>query len=401
MREQVDSVRGWAVVVAALLATSVLLGTSFAFGVLIDPVAMRFGTGRGGAAIAFALTVALPFLLGPLAGRVADRHGPRPLLAAAAVLSTAGLLICAGASSVAAVYVAYGVGVGGGAACAFVPLVAAVSGWFERDRALALAVAFQGSGIGTVVAAPLVAWLVDVEGFRTTCLVLACVTGLTIPLAAALAAPAPQAARTAHVPAPGLGFGRLCLAGALGSLAAFIPFAFLVPFAIDRGVSAANAALLLSVAGAANVAGRLLVPIAARRLGLLRAYRAALLSLGGSAVIWLGAGTSWPALIAFAGIFGAAYGAFGALSPVVAAELLGATALGRGFGALYMSAGVGALAGPPLAGSTIDATGGYDAAIGLTATAGLAGALVLARLQGPRGRAVAAWTTGAKDRARE
>ena len=59
----------WAVVAAALVATTVLLGLSCSFGVLMGTGATEFDTGCGAASVAFSLTVGLPFLLAPLAVR--------------------------------------------------------------------------------------------------------------------------------------------------------------------------------------------------------------------------------------------------------------------------------------------------------------------------------------------
>jgi MFS family permease len=375
--EEIDSRRGWRVVAAAVIATSVLLGISYAFSVLIDPLRAEFDAGHKAAALAFSLTVALPFLLAPIAGNLSDRYGPRPLLAAAAALSTSGLLLSSAAPNIWIVYLTYCLGVGGAASLAFVPLVAAVGGWFEERRTLALAIALTGTGAGTLVAAPLIGTLAHTYGFRPTCLALAGMTAMTLPLAAALAARPPQPATPASSPNRKDGFARLYLAGIAGSSAALIMFAFLVPSAIEHGIDHSDAAWLLAIAGGANIAGRLLIPTAVRRRGLLGSYRTTMLMLATSGALWLGTGGTLPALILLAFVLGSAYGAFVALSPAVAMQLLGVTALGRRLGTLYTSAGIGALAGPTLAGATIDITGGYTAASGLVITAAVAATLAL------------------------
>jgi MFS family permease len=60
-----------------------------------------------------------------------------------------------------------------------------------------------------------------------------------------------------------------------------------------------------------------------------------------------------------------------ALSPSVLAELFGAERLGGTAGALFTSAGIGALLGPPLAGLLVDRTGSYTAAIAAALGLGL------------------------------
>ena len=70
-----------------------------------------------------------------------------------AVAVFAGLWITSLAGSLWVGIAAYALGVGIAVACAYVPMVAVVGGWFERQRTLALGVAVSGIGFGTLVLA--------------------------------------------------------------------------------------------------------------------------------------------------------------------------------------------------------------------------------------------------------
>ena len=74
---------------------------------------------------------------------------------AGAVTLCAGLLATSRVASIWVGYVTYGVGVGIAVACVYVPMVAAVGGWFTRRRTTALGIAVAGIGVGTLVLAPL------------------------------------------------------------------------------------------------------------------------------------------------------------------------------------------------------------------------------------------------------
>ena len=63
-------------------------------------------------------------------------------------------------------YLTYGIGVGVGAACAYVPTLAAVGGWFVRRRNTALGLAAAGTGCGMLIVPPLAAVLIDNIGWR-------------------------------------------------------------------------------------------------------------------------------------------------------------------------------------------------------------------------------------------
>ena len=118
------------------------------------PISAEFGAGRAAASVVFSLTSLLFFTLGALSGPAADRLGPRPLLLAGAGAFGLGLAATAAADRLWIAYLTYGVGVGIGVGCAYVPIIAAVGGWFERRRALAVGVAVSGIGLSTLVAAP-------------------------------------------------------------------------------------------------------------------------------------------------------------------------------------------------------------------------------------------------------
>ena len=102
-----------------------------------------------------------------------DRFGPRRVLLVGAAALGIGLVVTSQAGSLLVALVGYGLGVGIGVACAYVPMVALVGGWFERRRTLALGVAVAGIGVGTLALPPATAALIEEIGWRDTYLVLA------------------------------------------------------------------------------------------------------------------------------------------------------------------------------------------------------------------------------------
>ena len=106
-----------------------------------------------------------------LSGFAADRWGPRRVLLAGAAAFGLGLVATSMAGSLPVALAAYGLGVGIGVACAYVPMVALVGGWFERRRTLALGVAVAGIGLGTLIVPPATAALIEAAGWRDAYLV--------------------------------------------------------------------------------------------------------------------------------------------------------------------------------------------------------------------------------------
>ncbi|MDQ3468873.1 MAG: MFS transporter [Actinomycetota bacterium] len=356
----VDSGRGWIVVGAAFLSTFTVFGIAYSFGAFFDSMAEDLGSGKGATALMFSITTCWYFVLGIVAGRAADRFGPRPVLVVGAVALGVGLLTTSRVESIWVGYVTYGALVGTAVACAYVPMVATVGGWFVTRRTAALGVAVAGIGTGTLVVVPLSERLIAAYGWRTAYVVLG-VGGTLLLFVASLAASRPPIDTTQEAVPLGRivrqrGFVVMYAATVLGSLALFLPFVFIADYAEDRGASPAGAAALVGIIGAASVVGRLGLGALGARFGPARLTQFSFITLTASFVLWLVAGSSYPLLVAFATVMGIGYGGFIALAPAVMATLFGTVGLGAILGALYTAAGIGGLFGPPIAGALIDRT---------------------------------------------
>jgi len=383
-QDVLDSSRGWVTVGAAFVAMVAVFGVAYSFGAFFAPMAAEFGTGSGATSLVFSITACCWFLLGSVSGRAVDRVGPRPVLLIGAVALAGGLLATSAAQQLWVGYLGYGLGVGVAVACGYVPMVAVVSGWFERRRALAVGVAVAGIGVGTLAGAPLAATLIAEYGWRRAHLLLA-LGGSVLLVVAAVAARRPprpvgeepwalrDVVRTRE-------FRAMYVATLLASIALFVPFVYLPTAALANGVSPVAAAALIGVIGVASVVGRLAIGALADRVGRVRTFQASFAVLAASFLIWL-VGGSWPWLSAFAVVLGTGYGGWIALQPTVLAQLFGTRGLGALVGLVYTAAGVGALIGPPLAGVLVDATGGYRWAIAAAGVAGLGAFVALLPLR--------------------
>ncbi|PON11072.1 hypothetical protein C2W62_46745 [Candidatus Entotheonella serta] len=70
----------------------------------------------------------------------------------------------------------------GFAALGFVPHVSLISRWFVRKRGLASSLALSGQGVGTLILAPICAYLIAQFGWRQSYLIYALLIGLLIPV---------------------------------------------------------------------------------------------------------------------------------------------------------------------------------------------------------------------------
>lgn len=380
-----DSRRAWVVAGAAFASTFASFGVAYSFGAFFDSMSEEFDAGSGLTALFFSLTTFLYFMLGLLTGRWCDRVGPRPVLVTGAIAMFVGLLVTSVANSLWVGLMAYAGGVGLAAACGYVPMVAVVGGWFERQRTLALGVAVAGIGVGTLVMSPVASALIEAHGWRNAYRMYAVGAAAIFLLCAVVtsrppvdpAAGSPLALREA---ARTVSFRALYGSTLLMSLGLFVPFVFLADYATDHGVESGPAALLVGLIGGSSIVGRLALGTVAPRIGLSRLYVLCFLTMSISFAIWLLAGDRYWQLVVFTVVLGVAYGGFIALSPAVAAEQFGTVGLGGVLGALYTAAGVGGLLGPPVAGAVVDATDGYTVVIVGAIALTLGATAVLTRL---------------------
>jgi len=357
-----DSRAGWTVAGAAFLSMFAVFSVHYSFGSFFTSMADEFETGRGTTALFFAITNFLYFGLGVLTGRVADRIGPRPVMLCGAASLFIGLLLTATVQSIWVGYLTYGLGVGLAVACGYVPIVAAVSTWFDKRRTTALGVAVAGIGAGTLAGAPLAEFLIDHYGWRQTYQIFAIGAGALLVVASFGADAAPKAPDAAP-PIPvwttiraHRGFWVLWLASFIMVLPLFVPFVYLDDYMVDKMIDGSSG-WLIGLIGVSSVVGRLALGALGARLSVTGLFKLSFLVLACSFLIWIVAGTSYGMLMAFTIVLGVSYGGFIALSPAVAAEIFGVIGLGGILGAIYTAAGVGGLIGPPLMGAIIDGFG--------------------------------------------
>ena len=371
--------RGWLVVAGAFAVTFVGFGSAYTFSAFVGSLQQEFGASRGSVSLVFSLAGFLYFALGIVSGPLADRWGSRRLAIIGMVLTGAGLAAASTARSLVEVYLAYGLGVGLGVGCSYVPAVGAVQRWFVRRRGLASGLAVSGIGVGTLVMPPLASFFIDHLGWRTAYLVLG---GLAVVVGVGMAmmiandprdrgllpdgAPRRTSVRPAAPPAGAslreairsrrfIGLYAACLACSFGL---FVPFVHLVPYALDHGIPQASSVLLLSMIGIGSTAGRFLLGGLADRMGRRQALLAMFLGMALALLVWASSTGLW-LLAAFAFVYGIFYGGFVALLPALVMDYFGGRNVSGIIGVLYTSVAFGTLIGPSAAGFAFDLSHSY------------------------------------------
>jgi len=359
---RLDSPRAWLVVAAAFFTSCVAYGVAYAFGVFLRPIGTTFGVSHAAMSTLFSTLTVLSYLLGPVTGRLADRIGPRPVVAAGAILMGCGLLLSARAEWFPLLYVTYGGCVGAAMACSYVPSVAAVGEWFKIHRDMALGIAITGTGLGTLIGAPAGAHLTRLLGWRQAFELFGWVSmiGLLLCAACLLRPPILSKKETVNVWAMMRTRTFLLLYLSLGfrGVALFITIVFLPVFALDIGASHVAAAGLIGYLGVASIVGRLGLNAFVPKLGLMNTYLLSCVVVLAACIVWV-MSHGYLSLVIFALLMGVGYGANAAMTPSVTAAKFGIEGLGRLLGWLYTSFAIACLIGPPLGGTLADQTHDY------------------------------------------
>jgi len=363
---EVEPPQAWTVVWAAFVCVAVIFGVAYSFAAFFRSFGAEFSADRADVSLVFGLSGLIYFLLGAGAGMLADRFGPRAVCAAGMVIIAAGLLASSFAQSMAAIYVAWGGGLGIGIGLVYAPSIASVPPWFVRRRAFAAGIASAGIGVGTLAVPLLATAAIDALGWRHALQAIAAGV-LVFGVGATLLlrrAPTPAAAGTA---AAGMTlkealrsrrFWWMYAACVLAAPSMFIPFAHVSAAARDLGIGDARAVGLVGLIGIGSIVGRFVIGGLADRLGRIASIALLETSLGACYLLWLGAG-SYLALAVFALWLGLSYGGIVSLMPAICMDLFGARAVSSILGTLYSGAAFGNLLGPVLAGAAFDRTGSY------------------------------------------
>jgi len=174
---------GWVVVGVAFVTMAIGVNSRTAFSLLFPPILDEFGWLRGVTAGAFSTGFLASALYAPLIGMLMDRWGPRPVITLSAVLVSIGLASATLSSEPWHLHLTLGLlMVGGSVGMSYIGHGAFLPNWFRRRRGLALGLAYSGVGVGSIVMFPWLQGVIDADGWRYACLVLAALVLAVVPL---------------------------------------------------------------------------------------------------------------------------------------------------------------------------------------------------------------------------
>ena len=384
------------IVLGACLTQFTIIGLLFSYGLFFKALETEFGWSRtllsSGTSIAFLVMGSLAFF----GGRLNDRYGPRVVLTVAGTLCGLGYALLSQVTQPWQLFAIFGLFIGVGMSSHDVVTLSTIARWFQQRRGIMTGVVKVGTAAGQIAVPPIAAILIAVYDWRLALIILG-VTAIALLLAAASLMQSPPAVagsgNGAH--ASGYRFQEARRTRTLWMICAiqflFFPTLTTIPLHIvvhgmDLGMSATQAAVLLSVMGAASVAGRLSIGTLADRIGGRRALIVCFVPIIASLLAFLFIAAPG-VLFAAVAVYGFSHGGFFTIMSPTVAEYFGLRAHGAIFGLVLFFGTIGGAAGPLLAGQVFDRTASYTPAFVTLAVMAVLGLALAWRLP-PSGKGV-------------
>jgi MFS family permease len=376
----------WIIVAAGGLLGCVAIGAMFSLPVFLQPIAKETGWSVTG--VSSAMTVAfLSMAFASFAwGTISDRLGPLPVVLTGSVVLAISLYLASRATSLLQFQLIFGLLVGGATAAIFAPLMACVTNWFDTHRSLAVSLVSAGMGMAPMTMAPLAAWLITNNDWRTSLAIIATVVAaVMIPVSFLIRrAPALESAPGAAV--ADSGSEELSVGQALRSPQFIIllltnffccathsgPIFHTVSYAVSCGIPLIAAVTIYSVEGLAGMGGRVAFGLLGDRFGAKNVLVSGLLVQAIGALGFI-AVSQLAGFYAVAALFGFIYAGTMPLYSVLARENFPMRMMGTVIGGTAMAGGLGMATGPVAGGLIYDAFASYawlyagSAAVGMGA----------------------------------
>ncbi len=369
---------GWVVVAAGMLLFVGFIGTLLSFGVFVGPLRAEFGWTQAAVSGAMSLCIGVQGITGVIMGKFTDKYNMGYVVAVGTLVGAASYLFLSRLDSLWEFYLGFGVGAGMCSGCAFTPVTATVSKWFdERRRTMALGITLTGVMIGQMVLSPTLSHVIQISGWSTAYLVaMAVVVACGLPaMLVMFRKPLPLRRRKAGEAGaqgptgPGRQFDYTVREAARTApfwMLVFTAFAISCGFYIvasqivtageDAGLAQSSAALILTFMGLGSMAGGLLAWWFTRRLGGQMTLVFVLSAQALAMFLFIAAGSAWSFFVV-AVIFGFTYGTAAPVRMALIPPLFGLRCIGAMLGCTTIAWSVGGIVGPALAGYIYDVSG--------------------------------------------
>jgi len=384
---------GWIIVAVFLVIQAVMMGIASSFTVFFKSIEAEFELTRTVTSAISSVSMILIPISGFFGGWALDKYGPRIVLIAMGLITGLSLVLTSRTGAAWQVFLTYSVLLAIGMGPVYVVATSTVSRWFNKKRGLAVGIAGSGEGLGTITMAPLSNFLISRFNWKTAYLIIGLITwAVVIPLSRLLKKEPkeigafPDGVNTEEQGMTGVnpdanthesgmsltetlktrGFWAVAGIWFFFSFCMSMLFTHIVPHVTDIGITATEGAIIISIMGAARVAGMIGLGIVADRAGRKKVAIVSTLVMAG-AMVWLVWVQELWMFYVFAVIYGLGNGGLFSGVTSLLGDTFGLDRLGSILGLLEIGWGIGAGIGPLIGGFIYDTSSSYSLAFVLGA----------------------------------
>lgn len=379
---------GWVIVAVFLVIQAVLMGIASSFTVFFKSIEAEFELTRTVTSAISSVSMVLIPISGFIGGWALDRYGPRVVLLLMGIITGLSLILTSRTGAAWQVFLTYSVLLAIGMGPVYVVATTTVSRWFNRKRGLAVGIAGSGEGLGTITMAPLSNFLISRFSWKTAYLIIGLITwAVVIPFSRFLKkdpgeigvlpdglkaeegditrvnveAKPQESGMTLSETLKTRGFWAVAGIWFFFSFNLSLLFTHMVPHVTDIGITATEGAMIISIMGAARVAGMIGLGIVADRAGRKKVAVISTLIQAGAMVWLVWAEDLWVFYI-FAVLYGLGNGGLFSGVTSLLGDTFGLGRLGSILGLLEIGWGLGAGIGPLIGGFIYDTSSSYSLA---------------------------------------
>ncbi len=372
----------WAQLLLGLLCMVVISSPQYVWTLFTQPLMSTTGATLAQIQITFSILIVVQTFLAPCQGLLVDRFGPRTLLSVGGALTGLSWILAARATTLAGLYLTYGLLGGVGTGIVYVGVIGHMVQWFPNRRGFATGIVAAGYGTGALLTTFPIATLLKDVGYRPALVRY----GLIFVVVGVLAAQGlKRPAANGQLPTPKASAGNVARARDVQPSAMLRTRIFWLMFVMMTMMSTAGLMVTSQMAaftrdfGMANalVFGLPLLPLALSidRItnGLTRPFFGWLsdqigrentmviaFALEGTAMtLWLFTRAHPALFVVISGVVLFGWGEIFSLFPSTLTDTYGTRHATTNYGFLYMAQGVGSVLGGPVAALLHDAYGSW------------------------------------------
>ena len=368
----------WLQLGLGLLVMLAISSPQYTWTLFTRPLQAATGASLPAVQVAFTLVIILQTWFSPLQGWLIDRFGPRLLITLGAALSGLGWVLTSFTDTLIGLYLTYGLFCGLGTGLVYVGVVGLMVRWFPDRRGFATGIVAAGYGMGAMITTFPINSMIRDSGYRQTLLTFGIILGV-VGVLASLFLHRPQPGDVPSAPATdvasrGVGpndmlktpvFWLMFVMMTMMSTGGLMVTSNFASFARDFGVAdalvlgAAALPLALTFDRITNGLTRPLFGWVSDTIGRENTMGVAF-GMEACAIALLVVFRQNPALFVFlSGVVFFGWGEIFSLFPSTLTDTFGTRYATTNYGFLYVSQGIGAIFGGPLAALLRDATGGW------------------------------------------